>query len=111
MKKLGVALVVLAVIVLIGWMALRNPATTQPARAAVPPAAVPPDDELASVPRIPLAQAARQIEDGTVIAIDVRDADSYVAGHLPGALQIPLARIEGEINYLPRDKPIIAYCT
>ncbi len=43
--------------------------------------------------------------------IDVRDADSYVAAHIPGSLQIPLARIEGEVNYLPRGKRILTYCT
>ena len=43
--------------------------------------------------------------------IDVRDVQAYTAGHIPGALQIPLARIEGEASYLPKDKPIVTYCT
>jgi 3-mercaptopyruvate sulfurtransferase SseA len=48
---------------------------------------------------------------GTVTLIDVRDADSYIAGHIPGAIHIPLSYIEGEVRYLPRDKPIVTYCT
>ena len=43
--------------------------------------------------------------------LDVRDVDAYAASHIPGALQIPLARVEGEIPYLPKDKPLITYCT
>jgi hydroxyacylglutathione hydrolase len=46
-----------------------------------------------------------------VTIIDVRDADSYRDRHIPGAMHIPLAYIQGEIPYLPKDKPIVAYCT
>jgi rhodanese-related sulfurtransferase len=48
---------------------------------------------------------------GQVTIIDVRDVDSYLASHIPGALQIPVTRIQGEIPYLPKDKPIVTYCT
>ncbi len=46
-----------------------------------------------------------------VTVIDVRDADAYLAAHIPGSLHIPMSRIEGEIPYLPREKPIVTYCT
>jgi 3-mercaptopyruvate sulfurtransferase SseA len=102
-----------AVVVLIGWAALRQRPPQQPAPAPVtqPPARPPAASDLTSVPRMPLATAREEIERGTVLVIDVRDADAYVAGHIPGALQIPLMRIDGEIDYLPRDKPILTYCT
>jgi rhodanese-related sulfurtransferase len=51
------------------------------------------------------------IDFGGVIVIDVRDADAYLKAHIPGALQIPLARIEGEVPHLAKDKPIVTYCT
>jgi 3-mercaptopyruvate sulfurtransferase SseA len=105
MKKLPLIIgAAAAVVALIAWAALRKPAP-QPVPLAKPP------DELAGVPRTPLAKAATEVQGGGVTIIDVRDADSYIAGHIPGALQIPLARVEGEVGYLPRGKPILTYCT
>ncbi len=96
-----------AVVVLIGWAALRQ----RPAQQHPPTPVAQPASELTSVSRTPLATAREEIERGLVVLIDVRDADSYLAGHIPGALQIPLMRIESEIDYLPRNKPILTYCT
>jgi rhodanese-related sulfurtransferase len=53
----------------------------------------------------------QRIDRGEVTVIDVRDAESYTKGHIPGSLHIPLARVEGEIPYLPKAKPIVFYCT
>lgn len=61
--------------------------------------------------RISIDDAKAAIERGEVTVLDVRDMDSYVAAHIPGALHIPLARVEGEIPYLPKGKPIVTYCT
>jgi rhodanese-like protein len=65
----------------------------------------------AAVPRISVDDLRKKIERSEVTVIDVRDADAYLAAHIPGSLHIPLARIEGEIPYLPREKPIVTYCT
>jgi hypothetical protein len=91
----------IAVIALVAFAVLHRPkseAATQ-------------EPELVAVPRTPLAAAKQEIDRNAVTVIDVRDADSYIAGHIPGALQIPLARIEGELSDLPRDKAILTYCT
>ena len=48
---------------------------------------------------------------GDFTVIDVRSAEQFKAGHIPGALHIPVARIEGEIPYLPKGKAVVAYCT
>lgn len=69
-----------------------------------------PMDE-SSVPRISVAEAQKKIAAGEVTVIDVRDINGYLDAHIPGSMHIPLARIDGEINYLPRNKPIITYCT
>ncbi len=98
----------LAVVVLIAWAAMRQGA--KPGSAPQTPAPTQ-DSELKGVPRVSIADARERIDRGAVLVIDVRDADSYIASHIPGALQIPLARIEGEVNYLPRTKPILTYCT
>ena len=57
------------------------------------------------------AELAAMMARGEVIVIDVRDVDAYLAGHIKGALQIPLAYIAGEVPYLRRGKPIVTYCT
>jgi 3-mercaptopyruvate sulfurtransferase SseA len=91
------------------------PATAPPQTASIaPPAATPAGDEeaaKAAIPRITVPELKALVDKKAVTLIDVRDADSYLAGHIPGALHIPMARIEGEIPYLPKDKPIVTYCT
>jgi rhodanese-related sulfurtransferase len=61
--------------------------------------------------RVSAHEVKPQFDRGEVTLIDVREADQFTASHIPGALQIPLARIEGEIPYLPKNKPIVTYCT
>lgn len=51
------------------------------------------------------------MDRGEAAIIDVRDIDSFKAGHIPGALQIPLQYVAGETQYFPRDKKLITYCT
>ena len=110
MRKIGLVFLGLVVAGLVAFALLRQP----PQQAATPAATAPApaqEPELLGVPRTKLADAKLEFDKGSVLMLDVRDADSYIASHIPGALQIPLARVEGEVNYLPKGKPIIAYCT
>jgi rhodanese-related sulfurtransferase len=47
---------------------------------------------------------------GDVVLLDVRPAEEYDAGHIPGARSLPFGRIAEEIEGLPRDSDIVAYC-
>ena len=47
---------------------------------------------------------------GEVTMVDVRPRDEYLAGHLAGAISMPLAEIGGRLDELPRDRQIVAYC-
>jgi len=51
-----------------------------------------------------------RIRNGTVTVLDVRPSEEYDAGHLPGAVSIPLAELERRIREIPRGKEIVAYC-
>jgi rhodanese-related sulfurtransferase len=51
-----------------------------------------------------------RVRDGLATVLDVRPADEYALGHLPGALNIPLAALERHLADLPRDHDIVAYC-
>ena len=51
-----------------------------------------------------------RVQDGFVTLLDVRPGDEFEAGHLPGAINIPLRELEEHLADLPRDQEIIAYC-
>lgn len=61
--------------------------------------------------RITVEELKPLYDRGEVTLIDVRDVDSFLRAHIPGALQIPLARVDGETPYLPKGKMIVTYCT
>ena len=109
MKKLPFVIGGIAVVALLAFALLHKPKTASDG--AKPVSTPTQEPELVPVPRTQLAAAKQEIDRGAVLVIDVRDAESYVSGHIPGALQIPLARIQGEVDYLPKDKPILTYCT
>lgn len=45
-----------------------------------------------------------------VIILDVRPQEEYEAGHIPGAVSMPLAELRGRIDELPPDADVVAYC-
>lgn len=47
---------------------------------------------------------------GAVTLIDVRSAEEYALGHLPGALNIPTDELEARLSELPPGRDIVAYC-
>lgn len=51
-----------------------------------------------------------RLQDGLVTVLDVRPEDEFAFGHLPGALNIPLAALERRLAELPADREVIAYC-
>lgn len=52
----------------------------------------------------------RLIALGEVILIDVRPAVEYAAGHLPGALSLPVEELPARLDELPRDRRVVTYC-
>jgi len=51
-----------------------------------------------------------RVKAGTATVIDVRPAEEYAAGHIPGAASIPLEELEGRLAELPDGAEIVAYC-
>ena len=51
-----------------------------------------------------------QLRDGLVTILDVRPEDEFALGHLPGALNIPLGKLEQRLGELPAGREVIAYC-
>ena len=52
----------------------------------------------------------RRVREGEVIVLDVRPVEEYQAGHIPGAISIPLKKLEQHLSELPHDQEIVAYC-
>ncbi|GAK34397.1 ArsR family transcriptional regulator [Iodidimonas nitroreducens] len=64
-------------------------------------------DSMEPVTRNDLLQRTR---DGLVMVLDVRPADEFAAGHLPGAVNIPLKDLEARLAELDPSQEIVAYC-
>ena len=50
------------------------------------------------------------VRQGAVTVLDVRPVDEFKAGHVAGALSIPLKELKLHLSDLPRDEEIVAYC-
>ena len=64
-------------------------------------------DELDPVGREELLARA---DDGVVIVLDVRPGEEYRAGHIPGAISVPLDELEEKLSSFAQDAEIVAYC-
>jgi rhodanese-related sulfurtransferase/DNA-binding transcriptional ArsR family regulator len=64
-------------------------------------------DQLEQLSRADLIERARA---GEVTVLDVRPLEEYEAGHIPGAISIPLDDLEARLAELPTDSEIVAYC-
>ncbi len=67
-------------------------------------------DDLEPIPRSELLERVR---DGLVTVLDVRPAEEYAAGHVPGAVNIPLQELEDrleELNQEGENREVVAYC-
>jgi len=51
-----------------------------------------------------------RVRRGDVLVVDVRPSEEFEAGHIAGAISVPLDRLEELVGELPRDKDLAAYC-
>lgn len=59
---------------------------------------------------VPPAELLARAREGLVTVLDVRPEGEYAQGHLPGAVNLPLERLQERLAELPADRPIVAYC-
>ncbi|MEJ5212076.1 MAG: metalloregulator ArsR/SmtB family transcription factor [Burkholderiales bacterium] len=50
------------------------------------------------------------VKKGEVMVIDVRPPSEFAAGHIPGAVNIPIDLLPKRLKTLPKDQEIVAYC-
>jgi rhodanese-related sulfurtransferase/DNA-binding transcriptional ArsR family regulator len=52
----------------------------------------------------------RRVKRGEVTVLDVRPVEEYRAGHIPGALSIPVDELKTRLKELPKTREVVAYC-
>ena len=52
----------------------------------------------------------RRVKSGEVTVLDVRPSEEYRAGHIPGAMSIPLGELKARFKELPKNREVVAYC-
>jgi rhodanese-related sulfurtransferase len=64
-------------------------------------------DDIEPISRVELSKRLRA---GSVTVVDVRPPEEYAAGHLPGAVNMPLRNLGARLEELPKRREVIAYC-
>jgi rhodanese-related sulfurtransferase len=57
-----------------------------------------------------MSELLRRARAGDVIVLDARPATEYAAGHIPGALSVPVDDLKHRLKQLPKSKAYVAYC-
>jgi rhodanese-related sulfurtransferase/DNA-binding HxlR family transcriptional regulator len=63
-----------------------------------------------SLEPIPRSELLERVRDGLVTVLDVRPEEEYTAGHVAGAVNIPLKELEQRLGELSENQEIVAYC-
>ncbi len=63
----------------------------------------------ASAELVDSARARQALGEGAV-ALDVRQPDEFAAGHIEGAIHVPLGSVATRLSEVPRDRPVVVYC-
>jgi rhodanese-related sulfurtransferase len=62
--------------------------------------------------RITIDEFRKLHEKGDVLVLDVRSAETYRNGHIPGAVSVPLDAVDGRLADLKNERrPIVTYCS
>ena len=110
-RKLTVAL--LAILILAGCSAPAAPAAAPAAAqpAAQPAAGAAKTIDVASLPRdVDVQTTAALREQPDVMILDVREQDEWDAGHIPGAVFMPMGQVPDRLSEIPKDKTVIVQC-
>jgi rhodanese-related sulfurtransferase len=52
-----------------------------------------------------------RLKETDLVLIDVRETSEYILGHIDGALNIPLRTLVQNLEQVPKDKPVMLYCS
>jgi rhodanese-related sulfurtransferase/DNA-binding HxlR family transcriptional regulator len=63
-----------------------------------------------SLEAIPAGKLLERVRAGLVSVLDVRPPEEFAAGHLPGAINIPLDELEKHLDEIDQEQEVVAYC-
>ena len=66
--------------------------------------------DAAGTERVSRDELLARVQAGEVVVLDVRPAEEYSAGHIPGARSLPLEHLEARLCELDPDLEVVAYC-
>lgn len=98
------------VAVLIAGAACGQFKVNQTSTAGVQTATTVATDSLDSAKRIQRDEAIKMVKAGKAVWIDVRNKSDFDAGHIKGAINIPLTELAARWRDLPTQKYLITYC-
>lgn len=55
-------------------------------------------------------ELAARLRDGDVVVLDVRPETEYAAGHIAGAVSLPVGELTRRLRNVPKDRDVVAYC-
>jgi rhodanese-related sulfurtransferase len=55
-------------------------------------------------------ELAARLRDGDVVVVDVRPVAEYDAGHVSGAVSLPVDQLAARLKQVPKDRQVVAYC-
>ena len=67
-------------------------------------------DDTGEAEDVPREELLRRARNGQAVVLDVRPRHEYDAGHIPGAVSIPVEELEQRLAELPADVDVVAYC-
>ena len=62
------------------------------------------------IPQIEVREAKGMLDQKEGIFVDIRDAGSYRAGHIPGAIHLHDGNVEAFVQHSAKDTPLVVYC-
>ena len=62
------------------------------------------------LPTVTRPELAARLRDGDVVVLDVRPLPEFTAGHIKGAVSIPMGQLARRLRHLPKDREVVAYC-
>ncbi len=87
------------------------PIATAPGQTTTASAPPPPQGDRSTVQRIAVEDLRAKMGRNEVTVVDVRDAAAFNARRIPGSINVPFASVEAMLDQIPKDKPIVTYCT
>jgi rhodanese-related sulfurtransferase/DNA-binding transcriptional ArsR family regulator len=59
---------------------------------------------------VEMDELMRRLRSKTVVVLDTRPANEYAAGHIAGAVSLPVDDLQKQLRRLPKGREYVAYC-